>query len=104
MYKIKRTQEFINWLANNKDPVIRVHINNRIDRVTQGNFGFYKRLNEHLYELKFKQGNGYRIYFTIIDKLVVLLVFAGTKDTQSKDIKLANKLLDKYTKGVNNEY
>ena len=98
MYKVKRTQEFIDWLANNKNPIIRVHINNRIDRVAQGNFGFHKRLSEHLYELKFTQGNGYRIYYAIIDNLVILLVFAGTKDTQSKDIKTAYKILNKYTK------
>jgi putative addiction module killer protein len=98
MYKIVETKEFVNWVKNNKNPIFLTQLEQRKNRVEQGNFGFYKRLNEHLYELKFKQGNGYRIYFTIIDNLVILLVFAGTKDTQSKDIKLANKLLDKYTK------
>jgi putative addiction module killer protein len=37
-------------------------------------------------------GKGYRVYFTIKDQTVVVLLCGGEKSTQSKDIALAKKL------------
>ena len=42
-------------------------------------------------ELKFKFGAGYRIYFVEKDSYFIILLCAGDKSSQEKDIKLAKK-------------
>jgi len=39
-------------------------------------------------------GKGYRIYFTIQNKKIILLLNGGHKDSQQKDIQKAKELLD----------
>ena len=54
-----------------------------------GNFGSCKSLHSGIYELKVDIGSGYRIYFNKIGLEVVLLLCAGNKKFQKKDIKNA---------------
>ena len=42
---------------------------------------------------RFTFGSGYRIYFTEQDEIIVLLLCAGDKSTQSKDIQKAKMYL-----------
>ena len=65
----------------------------RIYRIKQGNFGDYKSISSNLYELRLSFGAGYRVYFTIQNKKVIILVNGGDKSTQKKDIKKAQELL-----------
>lgn len=81
------------WL-NSLDSAIRKRINQRILRIEDGNFGDYKKLTEEISELRFTFGKGYRVYYTQIGNIIVLLINGGDKFTQSKDIKAAQKLLD----------
>ena len=46
-------------------------------------------VESNLYELRFTLGKGYRIYYTIQNDVLVLLLNAGDKSKQSKDIELA---------------
>ena len=90
-------------LSNGKEPVkerlldldksIRVKVIRRIERIYDNNFGDYKQLDSNLYELRFTIGKGYRIYFTIQNDIIVLLLNAGDKSKQSKDIELAKMYL-----------
>jgi len=61
----------------------------RIDRLKHGNFGDYKSVGDGVYELRFKFGSGYRIYYGIMDDRIVLLLCGGDKDSQRKDIESA---------------
>ncbi len=88
------------WL-NSLDSIVRRRINQRILRIEEGNFGDYKQISDEIYELRFAFGSGYRIYYTKIENVVVLLINGGDKSTQSKDIKNAQKFLDNWRK--NNE-
>jgi len=38
-------------------------------------------------------GAGYRVYFTVRDGVVIVLLAGGDKSSQSKDIQLARKLV-----------
>ncbi len=90
-------------LPNGKEPVkewlldldnsLRVKVIRRIERIYDDNFGDYKQLDSNLYELRFTLGKGYRIYYTIQNEVVVLLLNAGDKSKQSKDIELAKTYL-----------
>lgn len=83
---------FIEWL-NSLDGTIRKRINQRILRIEDGNFGDCKKLTDEISELRFAFGKGYRVYFAQFENTVVLLINGGDKSSQSKDIKVAQKLL-----------
>ena len=47
------------------------------------------QISPNLYELRFFFGKGYRIYYTIKNDIVVILLQAGDKSDQQKDIAIA---------------
>ena len=61
----------------------------RLDRVSLGNFGDINSLGDGVFELKFRTGSGFRIYYGRSGKQLVLLLSAGNKRTQRKDITIA---------------
>lgn len=85
----------IEWL-NSLDSTIRKRITQRILRLEDGNWGDYKKLSEDISELRFSFGKGYRVYFTEVDNVIILLINAGDKSQQSKDILKAQKLLNEW--------
>lgn len=64
-------------------------------------YGDYKIIDNDIKELRFKFGSGYRIYFHETNNTIILLLCAGDKSTQSKDIQTAKEYL-KIWKGQNN--
>ena len=58
------------------------------------NFGDFKKIDNELSELRFNFGSGYRIYYTEVDNIVVLLLNAGDKKLQSNDILKAKEYLE----------
>lgn len=110
MQKIKEVKFFVdknqknhvaNWL-NKLDVKTRSRINLRLVRLEYGSYGDYKSLANKLYELRFFFANGYRIYFTEHNNKIIILLCAGVKDTQKKDIKLAKDLLEEFKSKVQN--
>ena len=79
---------FKEWYTS-LDKSIQIRIDQRLERIEENNFGDCKKLDNELSELRFKIGAGYRIYYTEYDGFIVLLINAGDKSTQSKDIKKA---------------
>ena len=77
------------------DNSTRVKIIKRIERIYDDNFGDFKQLSPNLYELRFTFGKGYRIYYTIQNNVAVLLLNAGDKSKQAKDIEIAQSYLQK---------
>lgn len=75
---------------------MRKRINQRILRFEDGNFGDFKKLSDDISELRFPFGKGYRVYYTEIENTIVLLINGGDKSAQSKDIKKAQELLNKW--------
>ncbi len=93
-YKLPNGKEPVkDWLLD-LDKSLRVKIIRRIERIYDDNFGDYKKLYSDLYELRFTLGKGYRIYYTIQNDVIVLLLNAGDKSKQSKDIELAKTYLN----------
>ena len=98
MYIIKQTDIFSKWLLKLKDTKAKVAILRRIQRVQEGNFGDYKSISSEINELRIITGPGYRVYYTIRNEEIVILLIAGDKSTQSEDIlkaiKIAKELKD----------
>ena len=92
-YKLPNGKEPVkDWLLD-LDKSVRVKIIRRIERIYDDNFGDYKQIESNLYELRFTLGKCYRIYYTIQNDVLVLLLNAGDKSKQSKDIELAKTYL-----------
>lgn len=93
-------------LENGKEPVkewllkldtsVRVKVIKRIERMYDDNFGDYKQISSNLFELRLQFGKGYRIYYTIENSVIVLLLNAGDKSKQQKDIEVAKTYLKIY--------
>ena len=75
------------WLQSIKQPSTRRRILQRLFRVEQGNYGDYRSIGSGVYELRFFFGSGYRIYFGEDGDSIVVLLVAGDKSSQRKDIK-----------------
>lgn len=85
------TNGFRNWIAQHKTSCSRVL---RFARIENGNFGDYKIIKNNLFELRFFFDGGIRIYYTIRDDRVVLLLSGGNKSSQTKDIEKAGIILE----------
>jgi putative addiction module killer protein len=82
---------FTDWLNGLKDRITRARIRRRLDRLEQGHYGDYKALGEGVNELRLQFGSGYRIYFSEIGNVVVILLCGGNKSTQKNDVKIAKQ-------------
>jgi putative addiction module killer protein len=93
MYIIHKTDEFIDWLCKLRDIKAKARIAIKISRVEDGLFGDNRSLGKGLNELKIDYGPGYRVYYTIENDMIVLLIIGGDKSTQERDIAKARLMM-----------
>ncbi len=93
MYTIEQSLEFKKWFDGLRDELIKLRLTARLIRAENGNFGDYKIVDGQLLELRMTFGGGIRIYFTIRNGKVILLLRGGDKSTQQRDITKAKRLL-----------
>jgi putative addiction module killer protein len=84
------------WLYKLRDPMVRARIRARIDKVATGNFGDFKSVGDGVFELRFSFGPGFRVYYALKDKEIVLLLIGGNKSDQLKDIEKAKEYWKDY--------
>lgn len=77
---------FAQWLESLKDRKTQLKVIERLRRVSLGNLGDYKFIDEGIFELRIDYGAGYRIYFGQEGNKIILLLSGGDKSTQKKDI------------------
>ena len=92
MYKILETKDFSKWLSSVKDLSTQVRLLRRLDRARFGNLGDVKYLLDGIYEMREKFGPGWRMYYVIRGKTIIIMLGGGSKTTQSKDIKAAKRI------------
>jgi len=78
------------WLKK-LDFKTRAQIDKRFTRICLGNFGDCKPIAKGVWEFRIDKGPGYRIYYGIKEKKIVILLCAGDKKSQNMDIKKALK-------------
>lgn len=86
---------FKEWV-DGLDSVTRAKIRIRLDRIRLGNLGKNRHAGEGVYELKINYGPGFRVYYALNGKTVVLLLLGGDKSTQVKDILQAKTYWEDY--------
>ena len=102
MYKIIRyinengREPFTEWIAVLRDKKAVLRIIARFEQVQDGNFGDCKPVGSGVWELRIDVGQGYRVYYSIVGKQVILLLAGGDKRSQNRDIEKAINYLDHY--------
>jgi putative addiction module killer protein len=92
------TEPFEEWMEGLKDAAGRAAVRARLERVEDGNFGDHRSVGDGVSELRINFGPGYRVYYGLDGKVIVLLLCAGDKATQDKDIKRAKRFWQDYQK------
>lgn len=91
MYKVLETNNFLEWFSNLKDLSTRIRLARRLDKARLGNLGDVKALTDGIYEMREKFGPGWRMYYVIRGKTIIVMLGGGDKSSQSNDIKMAKK-------------
>ena len=89
-------QPFVEWLQGLSDRHARTRIEARLARVAVGNLGDVEPVGVGVLELRIDWGPGYRVYFSRVGKVIVLLLCGGDKRTQQRDIKRAKTYFEDY--------
>ena len=87
---------FNSWLDNLPDATAVARVRIRLSRLRLGLFGVVKPLGDGVAEMKIDYGPGYRVYYAISGKKVILLLIGGDKSTQRKDIATAKRYWKNY--------
>jgi putative addiction module killer protein len=92
MYKIKRTDDFSNWLDGLKDPITKQRLVGRLRKAMNGNLGDTKFVGEGVFEMREHFGCGWRMYYVQRGDVLLVMLGGGDKSTQASDIAKAQKL------------
>ncbi len=92
MYRVERTIKFENWLDGLSDRMAQKRIAMRVARIETGLLGDWKSVGEGVSELRVDYGPGYRIYFTMREQVIVILLCGSDKSDQGRAIRQATLL------------
>lgn len=92
MYELLQSSVFKTWMAGLRDRKAKQVLAVRLDRLGQGLFGDTKSIAEGIQEARIHFGPGYRIYFQVRGREVILLLCGGDKSNQSADIARAKAI------------
>jgi len=89
MYTVRITQEFANWYSSLRDSLARKRLRARLRKAELGNLGDVRHVGEGVWEMREFFGPGWRMYYTLRDGLLVVVLHGGDKSTQQADIACA---------------
>ena len=92
MIEVRRTEVYAKWLDGLRDVRARARVLVRVERLAAGNAGDVRPVGEGVSELRIDYGPGYRVYFKMQGRTIVVLLAGGDKRTQSRDIETALRL------------
>src|SRR6478609_10152945 len=77
---------YLDWLQRLRDRQTKVAVIRRVTRLESGNFGDHKFCRDGVWELRIDVGPGWRVYYALAGRRVVLLLCGGDKRAQEADI------------------
>ena len=83
------TDPYSIWLRGLVDRKARARVVVRVGRMAGGNFGDCKPVGDGVRELRVDWGPGYRVYYAMAGKRLLLLLAGGDKRKQQMDIDTA---------------
>lgn len=100
MLVVRQTEEFVAWLDALEDKRARIRVVARLRQVEAGNLGDWRTIEGDLSEMRVHYGPGYRLYFVRRGALIVVLLNAGDKSSQRRDIRRALRLAQEYREDI----
>jgi len=94
MIEVRQTKEFSDWLRRLREASAVARIVASIRRMELGNPGDAKSVGQGVLEMRIDYGPGYRIYYTQRGPESVILLCAGDKRSQRRDIRRAQELAE----------
>lgn len=91
-YEVRTLPDFDEFLDGLNDRKARLLIADRISRLEGGLLGDCEPVGDGVSELRMHFGPGYRAYIVTRGRAIIVVLCAGTKRTQKKDIKRAKDL------------
>jgi putative addiction module killer protein len=95
MFRVETTAEFDRWLDGLRDRQTKAKVATRIVRIEAALLGDWKPVGGGVSELRIDHGPGYRLYYTLREQVIVLLLCGSDKRDQEKAIRLAKDLARK---------
>jgi putative addiction module killer protein len=92
MFTIRQTEEFVTWLDELADKRAQVRIAARLRQAEAGSLGDWQPIEGEVSEMRVHYGPGYRLYFVRRGRVIVIMLNAGDKSSQKRDIRRALKL------------
>lgn len=92
MYVIKTLPEFDAWLRGLKDKTARRRLVARLRKASFGNLGDAKPVGKGVSEMREHFGPGWRMYFTLRGRELIVMLGGGDKSSQKADIAAAQRL------------
>ena len=89
--------EYVNSL---KDRAGASKIRARVTRARLGNLGDHRGVGEGVVELRIDFGPGYRVYVGLHGETAIILLCAGDKSSQDRDIRLAQDYWSDYRRNA----
>lgn len=103
MFDIIRSAAFTEWLNKLKDRHARMRVLARLDRAAMGNLGDVQPVGNGVSEMRIHYGPGYRLYYMQRGRQILVMLCAGDKSTQSKDIENAKAIATTWQELENHE-
>ena len=91
MFAVFQTEEFVTWLDGLKDKRAQLRIAARLRQAQAGNLGDWQPVEGDVFEMRVHYGPGYRLYFVRRGRVIVVMLNAGDKSSQKRDIRRALK-------------
>ncbi|MBI1687023.1 type II toxin-antitoxin system RelE/ParE family toxin [Caulobacter hibisci] len=92
MIEVRETEIFRRWMAELRDAVAKARIAARIRQLAFGLLGDIRPVGEGVSELRVHVGPGYRVYVVQRGEVLIVVLCAGDKNFQARDITRAKAL------------
>jgi putative addiction module killer protein len=99
MYQLIRSSVFEAWLTKLADHRAKARIVARLTSAGLGNLGDCRSVGEGVSEMRIDSGPGYRLYFIRAGQRLIVLLCAGDKSTQRRDIERAKRMAKEWKEG-----
>ena len=93
MVNVVESATFGRWIRGLADRIAVARINARLRNVSLGNMGDTRTVGDGLFEMRVHHGPGYRLY-CLRDGDSVVVLCAGAKGSQQRDIERARRLAE----------
>ena len=92
LFTVRQAEEFVVWLDGLDDQRAQLRIVARLRQAEAGNLGDWQPVEGEVSEMRVHYGPGYRLYFVRRGRFIVIMLNAGDKSSQKRDIRRALKL------------